>query len=69
MTLAGFIVANFSGLDLDIHSEEGLSNRVLYKLDYLVEFIFDAKNGAVHFTVQAHGRVIGGTSLQLRFEN
>lgn len=67
MTLAGLIVADFSGLDLDIHNEEGLSDQMLYKLDYLVEFIFDAKNGALHFTVQAHARVIGEMSLQLRF--
>ncbi|CAI7585778.1 unnamed protein product [Penicillium discolor] len=67
VTLAGLIVADFSGLDLDIHNEEGLSDQMLYKLDYLVEFIFDAKNGALRFTVQAHARVIGEMSLQLRF--
>ncbi|KAJ5976713.1 actin-like ATPase domain-containing protein [Penicillium viridicatum] len=67
VTLAGLIVADFSGLDLDIHNEERLNNRMLYKLNYLVEFIFDATNGALHFTVQAHGRVIGELSLQLRF--
>lgn len=67
VTLAGLIVADFSGLDLDIHNEERLNNRMLYKLNYLVEFIFDATNGALHFTVQAHGRVIGEVSLQLRF--
>ncbi|KAJ5509810.1 actin-like ATPase domain-containing protein [Penicillium freii] len=67
VTLAGLIVVDFSGLDLDIHNEERLNNRMLYKLNYLVEFIFDATNGALHFTVQAHGRVIGELSLQLRF--
>ena len=66
VTLAGLIVADFSSLDLDIHNEERLNNRMLYKLNYLVEFIF-ATNGALHFTVQAHGRVIGELSLQLRF--
>lgn len=68
MTLAGLIVADFSSLNVGgLGHELDAHGRMLYRLDYLIGYIFDAENRALHCTVQALGKVIGTLSLELRF--
>ncbi|CAI7630130.1 unnamed protein product [Penicillium glandicola] len=68
ITLAGLIAADFSSLDLtQVNRRKDPHMRMLYRLDYLVTFIFDVENGTLRFTVEALGEVIGRMSLELCF--